>query len=119
MQAGVEHPSYGTPGLCNFVDARTKWLDAAVEVAAQKGVLQVVIVAAGFDTRAYRLCRPGMQVTKRCWVPADGASVTSAVLPRACVPNITQFGSARDHDVRSWSGGHLWVPISSSIMTCA
>ena len=63
MQAGVEHPTRGTHGVCNFVDARTKWLDAAVEAAADRGVRQVVIVAAGFDTRAYRLCRPGMQVT--------------------------------------------------------
>ena len=59
----MEHPSRGSPGLCNFVDARTKWLDAAVEAAAARGVRQVVIVGAGFDTRAYRLCRPGMQVT--------------------------------------------------------
>ncbi len=59
----MEHPSRGSPGLANFVDARTKWLDAAVEAAVTRGVRQAVVVGAGFDTRAYRLCRPGMQVT--------------------------------------------------------
>ena len=61
----MEHPSCGSPGLANFVDARTKWLDAAVEAAAARGVRQAVITGAGFDTRAYRLCRPGMEVASQ------------------------------------------------------
>ena len=62
-QAVVEHPTRGAPGLANFIDARTKWLDAAVEAAAEGGVRQAVIVGAGFDTRSYRLCRQNMQVS--------------------------------------------------------
>jgi hypothetical protein len=35
-------------------DARTKWLDQAVEAALAGGIDQVVVVAAGYDTRSYR-----------------------------------------------------------------
>jgi O-methyltransferase involved in polyketide biosynthesis len=42
-------------GVVNFVDARTKWFDDAVRTALRGGVIkQVVAVAAGYDTRAYR-----------------------------------------------------------------
>jgi O-methyltransferase involved in polyketide biosynthesis len=41
----------GVAGVINFVDARTKWLDQ--EVAASR-LPQVVVIAAGYDTRAYR-----------------------------------------------------------------
>lgn len=37
-----------------MTDARTKWLDQAVEAAIGAGITQVVVVAAGFDTRSYR-----------------------------------------------------------------
>ena len=41
--------------MVNFVDARTKWFDDAVRAALRGGVIkQVVAVAAGYDTRAYR-----------------------------------------------------------------
>ena len=30
-QRGVESPTVGCPGVCNFVDARTKWLDGALK----------------------------------------------------------------------------------------
>lgn len=37
-KSGVEDPEVGLPGVCNFVDARTKWFDAAVkEVSAGSG----------------------------------------------------------------------------------
>jgi O-methyltransferase involved in polyketide biosynthesis len=42
-------------GVVNFVDARTKWFDQHVREAIQQhGIHQVVVVAAGFDTRSYR-----------------------------------------------------------------
>lgn len=40
-QAGVEHPKWGTPGVCNFIDARTQWIDQAVQQAVRDGVRQV------------------------------------------------------------------------------
>eukprot|EP01025_Chloroclados_australasicus_P023684 TRINITY_DN2396_c0_g1_i4.p1 TRINITY_DN2396_c0_g1~~TRINITY_DN2396_c0_g1_i4.p1 ORF type:complete len:400 (-),score=58.39 TRINITY_DN2396_c0_g1_i4:3780-4979(-) len=50
----IEHPKKGTPGVVNFVDVRTQWFDSHVQQAATDGITQVVILAAGFDTRAYR-----------------------------------------------------------------
>eukprot|EP01026_Neomeris_dumetosa_P005107 TRINITY_DN113_c1_g1_i5.p2 TRINITY_DN113_c1_g1~~TRINITY_DN113_c1_g1_i5.p2 ORF type:complete len:283 (+),score=39.31 TRINITY_DN113_c1_g1_i5:430-1278(+) len=50
----IEHPKKGAPGVVNFVDTRTQWFDAHVAQAAQDGITQVVVLAAGFDTRAYR-----------------------------------------------------------------
>jgi O-methyltransferase involved in polyketide biosynthesis len=50
------------PGVCNFVDARTKWLDSALKAALDSGVRQVCCIAAGYDTRAYRFCRQGVKV---------------------------------------------------------
>jgi hypothetical protein len=47
-------------GLVNFIDARTQWVDDGMRRALDDGVKQVVIIAAGFDTRAYRLARPGV-----------------------------------------------------------
>lgn len=44
-----------TAGVCNFVDARTKWFDHIVDDAlTNQDIKQVVCVAAGFDTRAHR-----------------------------------------------------------------
>ncbi|KAI8474183.1 MAG: S-adenosyl-L-methionine-dependent methyltransferase [Monoraphidium minutum] len=70
LRRALEHPRLGTPGVCNFVDARTKlrmqatdartkwldgeWLDGEVAAALKAGITQVVVVAAGFDTRSYR-----------------------------------------------------------------
>jgi O-methyltransferase involved in polyketide biosynthesis len=45
-----------------FVDARTKWLDGALKQALDQGFTQVVCIAAGYDTRAYRFYRQGVQV---------------------------------------------------------
>ncbi|GAX75847.1 hypothetical protein CEUSTIGMA_g3290.t1 [Chlamydomonas eustigma] len=61
MKAMFEHPTMGAPGCVNFIDARTKWFDCAVNNATcARGITQVVIVAAGYDTRAYRLAQPGV-----------------------------------------------------------
>lgn len=37
-----------------YVNARTHYIDAALKKAAAEGITQVVILGAGFDTRAYR-----------------------------------------------------------------
>ena len=63
LQHVTEHPKHGSPGTANYIDARTKWFDQAVLSARQQGILQVVIIAAGFDSRAYRLNMPGLQVS--------------------------------------------------------
>ena len=65
----TEHPTHGSPGTANYIDARTTWFDQAVTTAQQHGVTQVVIIAAGFDSRAYRLHSPGLQVRPAliCW----------------------------------------------------
>ena len=63
LQSGVEDGEYGVPGVCNFVDARTKWLDGALKQALDEGFAQVVCIAAGYDTRAYRFYRRGVTVS--------------------------------------------------------
>lgn len=62
LQRVTEHPKHGSPGTANYIDARTTWFDQAVEGAIKVGLTQVVVIAAGFDSRAYRLHAPGMQV---------------------------------------------------------
>jgi len=54
-------PVLGLPGIVNFIDVRTQWFDAAVKGAIRDGITQVVIIAAGYDTRAYRLAQPGVR----------------------------------------------------------
>jgi methyltransferase (TIGR00027 family) len=43
------------PGARTSAIARTKFIDDAVEAALRSGVVQVVILGAGFDARAYRI----------------------------------------------------------------
>lgn len=56
-----EHPlattEFGEPFI-NFQGARTKYFDAYFEGAAAAGVRQIVLLAAGLDSRAYRLDWP-------------------------------------------------------------
>jgi methyltransferase (TIGR00027 family) len=54
-------PLLGLPGIVNFIDVRTQWFDAAVKGAIRDGITQVVIIAAGYDTRAYRLASEGVR----------------------------------------------------------
>lgn len=63
LQRVTEHPKHGSPGTANYIDARTTWFDQAVLSARQQGIAQVVVIAAGFDTRAYRLHPQGLQVS--------------------------------------------------------
>ncbi|KAL4430397.1 hypothetical protein ABPG77_002203 [Micractinium sp. CCAP 211/92] len=79
----VESPGLGVPGVCNFVDARTKWLDQALKQALDDGVSQVVVIAAGYDTRAYRFYRPGVQFFE---VDLPSASKRKQQLVRAVLP---------------------------------
>eukprot|EP00884_Botryococcus_braunii_P006996 jgi/Botrbrau1/16298/Bobra.0066s0067.1 len=48
----------GVHGMMNYVDARTQFFDEIVNSALDEGIRQVVVLAAGYDTRPYRLCRP-------------------------------------------------------------
>ncbi|KAG2429495.1 hypothetical protein HXX76_010731 [Chlamydomonas incerta] len=50
----IAGPIFGCPGIMRYLDARTRWLDAVVAAALAGGCQQVVVVAAGYDSRAYR-----------------------------------------------------------------
>lgn len=54
-------------------DARTKWIDGALRQALDEGFTQVVCLAAGYDTRAYRFARRGVKVR-----PGAGCHLTRA-----------------------------------------
>lgn len=58
--ADPEHPLHTEFGehFVNFQAARTKYFDAYFRRAAEAGVRQVVLLAAGLDSRAYRLPWP-------------------------------------------------------------
>ncbi|MEH6375668.1 SAM-dependent methyltransferase [Streptomyces sp. KLMMK] len=49
---------YGGGGLVEFVAVRTRYLDDAINDLVGSGIRQVVLIAAGMDTRAYRLSLP-------------------------------------------------------------
>ncbi|GAA4236063.1 SAM-dependent methyltransferase [Actinomadura meridiana] len=49
---------YGGGGLVEFVAIRTRYLDDAISDLVGRGVRQVVLIAAGMDTRAFRLELP-------------------------------------------------------------
>lgn len=51
----------GAHGMINYVDARTSWMDSLVRAAAAQGFGQVVVIASGYCTRAYRLHQPGVK----------------------------------------------------------
>jgi len=57
----LDTPYLGIPGIVNFIDVRTQWFDEGVKRAIEDGFKQVVIIAAGYDTRAYRLGKPGVR----------------------------------------------------------
>lgn len=54
----------GVHGMMNYVDARTQFFDEIVNSALDDGIRQVVVLAAGYDTRPYRLTRPFVKVRK-------------------------------------------------------
>ncbi|GLC44576.1 hypothetical protein PLESTB_001320900 [Pleodorina starrii] len=61
LKRTLDNPLWGVPGAVNFIDARTKWFDSAVREAIGAGIRQVVLLAAGYDTRPYRLSVPGVK----------------------------------------------------------
>ncbi|KAG2498652.1 hypothetical protein HYH03_003398 [Edaphochlamys debaryana] len=56
----IQSLPFGCPGIMRYLDARTRWLDQEVATALTEGFTQVVVVAAGFDSRAYRFAAPGV-----------------------------------------------------------
>jgi O-methyltransferase involved in polyketide biosynthesis len=73
---------FGRDGSIPYLAARTRFFDRFVRDALDGGCRQVVILAAGFDSRAWRLARPGAtffevdrpatQEDKRTRAPAGG-----------------------------------------------
>ncbi len=49
-------------GIYEYVISRTKFIDEIFKSASQKGIKQVLIFGAGFDTRGIRLIRPEDQI---------------------------------------------------------
>src|SRR5688572_17697920 len=52
---------YGRSESFSFLAARTLFFDDAVTAALDAAIRQVVIVAAGYDSRAWRLARPSVR----------------------------------------------------------
>jgi methyltransferase (TIGR00027 family) len=50
------------PGVRGFTVGRTRYIDDAVVTALEEGLDQVVMIGAGYDSRAYRI--PGIEVTR-------------------------------------------------------
>lgn len=50
------------PGVRGFTVGRTRYIDDALAAALREGIDQVVIIGAGYDSRAYRI--PGIQATR-------------------------------------------------------
>lgn len=72
------------PGGNPYVPLRTRWYDDALSAAVSSGIRQVVLLAAGLDTRAYRMGwpettlvyevdQPALLDEKRRLLDADGA----------------------------------------------
>jgi O-methyltransferase involved in polyketide biosynthesis len=74
----------------SFLAARTGFFDDAVTSAMDDGIEQVAIIGAGYDTRAWRLARPGVrffeidhpatQRDKRRYAPQGGPTFVAADL---------------------------------------
>lgn len=80
----------GTTRSFAYLAARTLYFDAAVSAALDAGIRQVVVVGAGYDSRSWRLSRPGVrfievdhpatQADKRRRAPSGGPTYVPAVL---------------------------------------
>jgi methyltransferase (TIGR00027 family) len=74
----------------SFLAARTRFFDDAVTSALDRGIQQVVVIGAGYDSRAWRLARrnvrffevdhPATQRDKRRRAPHDGPTFVTADL---------------------------------------
>ena len=54
-------PSRGRTALADYLERRTRWFDGVTLRCLSAGLVQVVIVAAGYDCRALRFRTPGVQ----------------------------------------------------------
>lgn len=73
-----------------YIAARTRFYDALVDKGLDAGITQVVLLAAGYDSRAWRLARPGVrffevdhpdtQTRKRRLAPRNGPTYVAADL---------------------------------------
>ncbi|GLI62698.1 hypothetical protein VaNZ11_005374 [Volvox africanus] len=90
LKRTLDNPLWGAPGAVNFIDARTKWFDSAVRDALAAGIKQVVILAAGYDTRAHRLGATGVRFFE---VDLPSASSTKKALAE-------KLGFAKDPALR-------------------
>lgn len=80
----------------SYLAARTLFFDGEVRRALDDGMKRVVIVGAGYDSRAWRLAQPGVQFTefdhpvtqadKRRRAPAGGPRYVALDLSRDTVP---------------------------------
>ena len=48
-------------GVATYIGLRTAYIDDAVVRAADEGIAQIVILGAGYDSRAWRLARPALR----------------------------------------------------------
>jgi methyltransferase (TIGR00027 family) len=82
----------GRNSMFGYLAARTAFYDQAIRDALDRGASQVVIVGAGYDSRAWRLARSGVrffevdhpatQADKRARAPAGGATFVAVDLDR-------------------------------------
>lgn len=75
----------GVHGMMNYVDARTQFFDEIVTTALNDGITQVVVLAAGYDTRPYRLCRPSVKVSAMwMFIPSRSADIFGVPCNSGC-----------------------------------
>ncbi len=98
----------GRSPVFGYLAARTRFYDEAIRSALGGGVAQVVIVAAGFDSRAWRLAAPGVrffeidlpatQALKRERAPGPGPVYVPVDLERDDLSNALRSAGHRiDH----------------------
>ena len=82
----------GAHGMINYVDARTSWMDGLVRDAAAQGAGQVVIIASGYCTRAYRLHQPGVKACAPLTLTLDPAGFQATACARtACISPASRY----------------------------
>ena len=58
----VQSLLFGCPGIIDFVTHRTRWLDQVTRQAiSERGIRQVVVIASGYSTYAYRILDPNVK----------------------------------------------------------
>jgi methyltransferase (TIGR00027 family) len=88
--------SRGADPTFAYLAVRTLFVDAAVRNALDEGVQRVVVVGAGYDSRAWRLARPGVafieidhpdtQADKQRRAPSDGPQYMPLDLSLQSIP---------------------------------